>query len=204
LDNPQSLNLYSYVWNSPLLRNDPDGHCGKPNKPKCDDIKITTSQKKNTKAVIIPFIHIGGKDMGGTGAYLENKVTTDKGKPLSDVKVHEDNNVTTTVDGRKISPQLQQRDTSIQSDGTFTDFKGLLEPATGTQQDNDRIVQEYSHAIGETSQQTLTLTLPSGNTCSATATSTLTNGNGGPNYTITFTQPTQPVVTPAPPPIPSQ
>ena len=30
LDNPQSLNLYSYVWNNPLSRNDPDGHykCG--------------------------------------------------------------------------------------------------------------------------------------------------------------------------------
>jgi hypothetical protein len=27
LDNPQSLNLYSYVWNNPLSRNDPDGHC---------------------------------------------------------------------------------------------------------------------------------------------------------------------------------
>jgi len=27
LDNPQSLNLYSYVYNNPLLRADPDGHC---------------------------------------------------------------------------------------------------------------------------------------------------------------------------------
>jgi hypothetical protein len=26
LDNPQSLNLYSYFWNSPLSRTDPDGH----------------------------------------------------------------------------------------------------------------------------------------------------------------------------------
>jgi RHS repeat-associated protein len=26
LDNPQSLNLYSYVGNNPLSRNDPDGH----------------------------------------------------------------------------------------------------------------------------------------------------------------------------------
>jgi hypothetical protein len=26
LDNPQSLNLYAYVRNNPLSRNDPDGH----------------------------------------------------------------------------------------------------------------------------------------------------------------------------------
>jgi RHS repeat-associated protein len=38
LDNPQSLNLYSYVWNNPLSRNDPDGHvvC---NGPECDQVK---------------------------------------------------------------------------------------------------------------------------------------------------------------------
>jgi RHS repeat-associated protein len=29
LDNPQSLNLYSYVWNNPLARSDPDGHATK-------------------------------------------------------------------------------------------------------------------------------------------------------------------------------
>ena len=27
LDNPQSLNLYSYVLNNPLSKADPDGHC---------------------------------------------------------------------------------------------------------------------------------------------------------------------------------
>src|SRR5258708_8813819 len=27
LDNPQSLNLYTYVLNNPLSRADPDGHC---------------------------------------------------------------------------------------------------------------------------------------------------------------------------------
>jgi hypothetical protein len=30
LDNPQSLNLYSYVLNNPLSKSDPDGHCSSP------------------------------------------------------------------------------------------------------------------------------------------------------------------------------
>ena len=44
LDNPQSLNLYSYVWNNPLSRNDPTGHynasCG-------GDVKECDKQIKN-------------------------------------------------------------------------------------------------------------------------------------------------------------
>lgn len=30
LSNPQTLNLYTYVQNNPLFKNDPDGHCSKP------------------------------------------------------------------------------------------------------------------------------------------------------------------------------
>ena len=36
LGNPQSLNLYSYVWNNPLSRNDPDGHYTCADSAKCD------------------------------------------------------------------------------------------------------------------------------------------------------------------------
>jgi RHS repeat-associated protein len=36
LGNPQSLNLYSYVWNNPLSRNDPDGHYTCADGAKCD------------------------------------------------------------------------------------------------------------------------------------------------------------------------
>ena len=41
LDNPQSLNLYSYVYNNPLARDDPDGHVAagtgcRQGKEKCD------------------------------------------------------------------------------------------------------------------------------------------------------------------------
>ena len=30
MDTPQTLNLYSYVENNPLSKNDPDGHCSAP------------------------------------------------------------------------------------------------------------------------------------------------------------------------------
>ena len=40
LDNPQSLNLYSYVYNNPLRTADPDGHC-----PAC----IEEAKKKSWK-----------------------------------------------------------------------------------------------------------------------------------------------------------
>ena len=38
LDNPQSLNLYSYVGNNPLSRNDPDGHYTCADSGKCDSV----------------------------------------------------------------------------------------------------------------------------------------------------------------------
>jgi RHS repeat-associated protein len=37
LDDPQSLNLYSYVRNNPLTNVDPDGHCGGPGEGSCGD-----------------------------------------------------------------------------------------------------------------------------------------------------------------------
>jgi RHS repeat-associated protein len=43
LDDPQSLNLYSYVRNSPLLRTDPDGH----QDPDCGCQQITDQQVIN-------------------------------------------------------------------------------------------------------------------------------------------------------------
>jgi hypothetical protein len=78
LDNPQSLNLYSYVWNNPLSRNDPDGHvvC---NGPECDqvkkgldDAKKALSNKalsKDEKAAlkgVLKFYGKWGKDNGVT------------------------------------------------------------------------------------------------------------------------------------------
>lgn len=43
MSDPQSLNLYSYVWNNPLVRIDPNGH-------KCDWCKDTWEKYDNYKA----------------------------------------------------------------------------------------------------------------------------------------------------------
>ena len=37
---PQTLNLYAYVRNNPLVKADPDGHCGGPGEPSCADVKV--------------------------------------------------------------------------------------------------------------------------------------------------------------------
>jgi hypothetical protein len=52
LDNPQSLNLYSYVWNNPLSRNDPDGHYTCADGAKCDSAndKALQGRLDNLKA----------------------------------------------------------------------------------------------------------------------------------------------------------
>lgn len=52
LGNPQSLNLYSYVWNNPLSRNDPDGHYTCADSAKCDSAndKAFQSRLDNLKA----------------------------------------------------------------------------------------------------------------------------------------------------------
>ena len=52
LGNPQSLNLYSYVWNNPLSRNDPDGHYTCADSGKCDSAndKVFQGRLDNLKA----------------------------------------------------------------------------------------------------------------------------------------------------------
>jgi RHS repeat-associated protein len=50
LDNPQSLNLYSYVLNNPLRTTDPDGHADDPCKDK-SDCYVTKDDKNKTMTV---------------------------------------------------------------------------------------------------------------------------------------------------------
>jgi len=71
LDNPQSLNLYSYVWNNPLSRNDPDGHYTCADSAKCDskNDKAFQSRLDNLKAAQGNFKE-GSKEYNKIGKVL--------------------------------------------------------------------------------------------------------------------------------------
>jgi len=86
LDNPQSLNLYSYVWNNPLSRNDPDGHtvpdsCAKDSK--CSiTVKVNVILDKNAKltkadwkAFQKDFLGKAQKDFGNSNIKLDYTFT---------------------------------------------------------------------------------------------------------------------------------
>ncbi len=71
LDDPQSLNLYSYVWNNPLSRNDPDGHYTCADGAKCDSANDKAFQGRldNLKAAQGNFKE-GSKEYKQIGAIL--------------------------------------------------------------------------------------------------------------------------------------
>jgi RHS repeat-associated protein len=68
LDNPQSLNLYSYVWNNPLSRNDPDGH----------EVDLTGDKKDKDAELKRLSANASKKDKNGLRESSLFKETTDK------------------------------------------------------------------------------------------------------------------------------
>jgi RHS repeat-associated protein len=69
---PQSLNLYSYVRNSPMRGTDPDGHC-----PWCDGISVATwfGQRVGVDGGVKPALkNIGIGAAKGTGTFVYNTV----------------------------------------------------------------------------------------------------------------------------------
>jgi RHS repeat-associated protein len=74
LDNPQSLNLYSYVWNNPLSRNDPDGHIVALT---CANGSTTCQQDKSTELQRLAA-NASRTDKNGLSESSLFKATTDK------------------------------------------------------------------------------------------------------------------------------
>ena len=83
LDDPQSLNLYSYVRNNPLSRTDPDGHCDKTDKATANTKCQTTSNLYLNDAGLK---HIEAKEGYKDKAYLDtgNKLTVGYGHLVTD------------------------------------------------------------------------------------------------------------------------
>jgi RHS repeat-associated protein len=213
LTNPQTLNLYAMVADDPESFADLDGHDGDGTaiqtakrggasaQPNCSDVRVVAMvEQKPTVVQNQEIKDINGKVIAkatGVEGKLVDTVTVN-GKAASDVKVTEANQNSDTKNGQPVSSTLAQGKGSTNANGQIGDTIGIYHPTDGTRADNNLIKQDFSsNTWTSTDKQTLTLTLPNGQTCSATSTRTLTNaGPHGPSSHYTLTT-TQPVVTPA-------
>lgn len=205
LGDPQTLNLYAYVRNNPLSKNDPDGHCGAGGAPgqqaepsDCSHVKVTVTPPTQPAPIRkVTFVDDKGKVHTGSSpsADLLMTVSVDK-TPAAQVKVSESNQQTDTLNGETV-PNAGSIDTKTHSDddGHYKDTVGA--PPTSPEK-----AQAYNGvALTIVDKQTQTLKFPNGCTCTATSTRTLTNTPDGhtisPNgYTLSTTQPV--VATPVP------
>jgi RHS repeat-associated protein len=90
---PQSLNLYSYVRNNSLAKNDPDGHC--PSDDGCSGVTVKVTAETPH---MIENQKIGNDYKSGVGTTLTIKFSDSKG-PMSGVSVKESN---TTGSGKLV------------------------------------------------------------------------------------------------------
>lgn len=202
MDDPQTLNLYGYLRNNPLGGVDADGHCGTgPNDPPCTEVKVEA--KVTAQPTVEKNTTIKDKDgnviahgTGPTGGKIVDTVTAN-GKPLNGVKVAEQNNLTQTRNGKDVPGQLVEGTATTNAKGQFQDNISMQAPTNGTPQRDDAIVNNFSgNAWRSTDVQTLTLTLPGGESCSATSTRTLENFGSDSRILSSYSlSTTQPVVT---------
>ena len=81
LDDPQSLNLYAYVRNNPLTRNDPDGHCDAPAGLKPGQTGVCVASYIKTKFFHWPFRGDGrGTNPHGGTSRIEVRMIADPSK----------------------------------------------------------------------------------------------------------------------------
>jgi len=121
IENPQSLNLYSYVWNNPLSRNDPDGHevdLNGTDKQKAEEQRrlaanatrtdkngmkesslFKTSTDKSGKTTMTLDKDAAGKWAGGHSQGFKDIVQTINNKDVVDVNLVNNDSNTTRFDG---------------------------------------------------------------------------------------------------------
>lgn len=201
LGDPQSLNLYSYVRNNSLSKNDPDGHCGQQasgGQQDCSQVKVQAKVVEQPK-VVTNEKQADGSNRTGVRGTVQDTIT-ENGKPVANTTVTETNKTTATLNGDPHNLGSQEGPAPTNGAGQVNDTVGLLAPA-GSAADDKALTQTLTtQSVTMTNTNTITFTTPGGCTCSATATRTLTNvgtdGKPSSTYTLTTTQPVVKQTTP--------
>ena len=173
VDDPQSLNLYAYVGNNPLTRNDADGHCGAKNDPKdpCHKVTVEIQPQNNGNATFVPNETVTGPNGPMLVSGEEAKVTytvKENGKTVDGVEVSETNRE--TVHSGKASkdktPDLQGLGPT-KNGGQINDTVRQSYETDGSPGRNSSIERaEDSHNMNVEDHQTLLLGM-AGRTCKA-------------------------------------
>ena len=198
LKDPQALNPYVYVRNSPAAKRDPDGHsCASDG---CDDVRVQASVEQRPRIVQNEKIRDENGTVVAKVTGVEGKLVdtvTVNGQPARGVRVTEANQSVDAKNGQVQKSRTVEGTGSTNADGQIADVIGIYHPTDGTKADNAVLKLDFTqNTWTSTDTQTLTLTLAGGQTCTATSDRTLTNaGPDGPSSRYTLST-TQPVVTP--------
>ena len=199
MDDPQSLNLYSYVRNNPITHVDADGHDG----PGCD-ISVTIAIGSDGKPMVIQptasglFILPSMSPQYGVMGAVTFQVTQG-GKPLVGAPVSESVINERTVNGKPAPAQPQTPSQSTDSKGQLNDAIGDTQNTHGADSLTRAATSFYdNNTVRSVTDRTITV---QGQECSASFTSTATvTSTPGQKPAITVTDPKP--VPPAPPPPP--
>jgi RHS repeat-associated protein len=198
LGDPQTLNLYAYVRNSPLGRADADGHCGGPGESDCGSITVTATVAKPAELTVAP--PSGGKQTATVEGQVNYKMTY-AGKPLANTPVHEEVTNKRSRDGKPEPTNTETRDAKTNDAGVIGDQTSMSITVPAMKGLAESIMTTSVNTKDTT--QVLTMASPSGSTCQVTEKRTMTNadasGDASSQYTIKLQTPKQ-TATPAPDP----
>jgi RHS repeat-associated protein len=195
MDNPQTLNLYTYLRNNPLAGVDADGHCSG------DDCAKITVTAEVTKEPEVTSSREGRTSTATVQGEVQYTVKND-GKPMADTPIHEEVSNKNFQDGKPVAGvPTETRDDSTNKQGVIGD-QSTISISTNAPSFPGQNAAEQTLTTGDFSKQT-TQTLTIGGTgCQVTETRTLSIKDG--DATLKLTSPQTQRATPTPPPPPKQ
>jgi RHS repeat-associated protein len=195
-NNPQTLNLYGYMWNNPLGGTDKDGHCGQQQSgggSSCPSVTVTVKADSDPHVM---HNQPPNPDIAKVGTTTTVKITDGHDKPIAEAKVQENPSTTNNLTGTNSGNQANPNPVTTAADGTFKDIvaQQVVAEPTSTAEIQDHVNKT---PYDKTTNQTLTITTSGakGTTCTCTATysehmSNVTNGKldapnaSGTNYKL--------------------